>query len=116
MEVLESKNEAKGSQEEFFGILCKISAKAQNYYFSIVCNCYFKFRGSMLEGRIGLGVSWRALGASWRRLKASWRPLGASYGDLASQGVLEAFGGGFEASRSAPGGEGPTAGPENQPR
>ena len=36
---------------------------------------FLKFRGSMLGGKIGLGVSWRALGASWR-------PLGASYGDL----------------------------------
>ena len=53
---------------------------------TIICpldfNVFLKFRGSMLGGKIGLGVSWRALVASWRRLKASWRPLGASYGHL----------------------------------
>ena len=59
-------------------ILCLISAKAQNYYFSNTFNGFLRFRGSMLGGKIDLGVSWRPLGASWSRLKASWRLLGAS--------------------------------------
>ena len=46
--------------------------------FQIDFDGFLRFRGSMLGGKIDLGVSWRPLGASWRRLKASWRPLGAS--------------------------------------
>ena len=82
-----SKSEAKGFHEEIFGTLCKINAKAQNYYFPLDFNGFLKFRGPMLRGKIGLGVSWKALGAAWRHPKASWRPLGASYGDL--RGISE---------------------------
>ena len=50
--------------------------------FPLDFDCFLRFRGSMLEGKIDLGVSWRPLGASGRRRKASWRLLGPSYGDL----------------------------------
>ena len=58
--------------------------KLRTTIFAIDFNGFLRFRGSMLGGKIDLGVSWRPLGASWRRLKASWRPLGASSGDVGS--------------------------------
>ena len=66
-------------------------------------NGFLRFRGSILEGKIDLGVSWRPLGASWRRLNASWRPLGASSGDLGGilgrlRGVWRRVGGAKERS------------------
>ena len=72
---------------------------------------FLRLRGSMLGGKIDLGVSWRPLGASWRRLKASWRLLGPSYGDLGGilgrlRGVWRRVGGAKERPRGALGGEG----------
>ena len=43
--------------------------------FAIDFNGFSRFRGSMLGGKIDLGVSWRPLGASWRHLRASKRRL-----------------------------------------
>ena len=79
--------------------------KLRTIIFPIDFNGFWKFRGSMLGGKIDLGVSWRPLGASWRRLKASWRLLGASEGHLGGvlrrlRGVLRRF----EASSKPPGG------------
>ena len=59
--------------------------------FPILLEGFLRFRGSMLGGKIDLGVSWRPLGPSWRRLKASWKPLGAPSGDLG--GILGRLGG-----------------------
>ena len=60
----------------------KLVQRLRTIIFPLDFNGFLKFRGSMLGGKIDLGVSWRLLGASWRLLKASWRPLGASEGDL----------------------------------
>ena len=79
--------------------------KLKTIIFPIDVDGFLRFRGSMLGGKIDLGVSWRPLGASWRRLKASWRLLGASEGHLA--GVLRRLRGvwrRFEASSRPPGG------------
>ena len=64
------------------GSCAKLVQRLRTTIFPIDFNGFLRFRGSMLGGKIDLGVSWRPLGASWRRLKASWRPLGPSYGDL----------------------------------
>ena len=52
--------------------------------FPIDFDVFLKFRGSMLGGKIDLGVSWRPLGASWRR-------LGGLLGHL--RAILERLGG-----------------------
>ena len=77
-----SKNEARGPKRKVLGPYAKLVQRLRTIIFPIDFNGFLRFRGSMLEGKIDLGVSWRPLRASWRRLKASWRPLGAFLGDL----------------------------------
>ena len=72
----------RGPKRKVLGPYAKLVQRLRTIIFPIDVNGFLKFRGSMLGGKIGFGVSWRALGASWRHLKASWRPLRASYGDL----------------------------------
>ena len=61
----------------------KLVQRLRTIIFPIDFNGFLRFRGSILGGKIDLGVSWRPLGASWRRLKASWTPLGPAKRRLA---------------------------------
>ena len=71
-------------------ILCLISAKAQNYYFSNRFYCFFEAQG------VHVGRKNR----SWSVLEASWGVLEASEGVLeASWGILKPFGGVFRRLR-----------------
>ena len=84
-------------------LVCKINAKAQNYYFSIRFYWFFEVQGvhvgrknrswSVLEASWGvleasegvLEASWGILGRSWRHLRASERRLEAG---LRRQGAV----------------------------
>ena len=72
----------RGPKRKVLGPYAKLMQRLRIIIFPLNFHMFLKFRGSMLGGKFGLGVSSRALGASWRRLKASWKPLEASNGDL----------------------------------